>query len=39
MVNEISKEFPQRWKYVGELKIPELCHMYIKINPFNQYFG
>ena len=33
MINDIGKEFPQRWKYVDDLSISELCHRNIKSDP------
>ena len=33
MINEIGKEFPQRWKYVDDLLILEVCHRNIKSDP------
>ena len=33
MINEIGKEFPQRWKYVDDLSILEVCHRNIKSDP------
>ena len=33
MINEIGMEFPQRWKYVDDLSILEVCHRNIKSDP------
>ena len=33
MINDIGKEFPQRWKYVDDLSILEVCHRNIKSDP------
>ena len=33
MINEIGKELPQRWKYVDDLSILEVCHRNIKSDP------
>ena len=33
MINDIGKEFPQRWEYVDDLSILEVCHRNIKSDP------
>ena len=33
MINDIGKDFPQRWKYVDDLSILEVCHRNIKSDP------